>query len=251
MKHRKIINFVNEQCPSPKTVFHHELYRHECVNFLSANDCIGIELGVAAGHFSQRMVQSGKFRKFYGVDLYEDHHDTHEYKSAIKLVGLDSNYTLLRMSFDEAIELFDDNYFDFIYFDGYAHTGEEGGKTFADWYKKLKVGGMFAGDDYHDDWPLVKWAVNDMATKIGCEINVTGKNENTIFNEHPTWFFTKKAERDFVPNEKLSQIGAEIREKTRQTNGKQLKITKQNLIQIVKKIKAEDPIFAQQIKALI
>jgi hypothetical protein len=183
--------------------------------------------------------------------LYEDHHDTHEYKSAIKLVGLDSNYTLLRMSFDEAIELFDDNYFDFIYFDGYAHTGEEGGKTFADWYKKLKVGGMFAGDDYHDDWPLVKWAVNDMATKIGCEINVTGKNENTIFNEHPTWFFTKKAERDFVPNEKLSQIGAEIREKTRQTNGKQLKITKQNLIQIVKKIKAEDPIFAQQIKALI
>ncbi|MDC1120300.1 hypothetical protein OAT72_00365 [Alphaproteobacteria bacterium] len=57
---------------------------------------------------------------------------TDEYKSAIKLVGLDSNYTLLRMSCDEALDLFDDNYFDFIYFDGYAHKGEEGGKKFSD-----------------------------------------------------------------------------------------------------------------------
>ena len=115
-----------------KILYHNELHRHECVQFLGTNECIGIELGLATGHFSGRMIQSGEFKKFYGVDLYGDHHDTDEYKSAIKLVGLDSNYTLLRMSCDEALDLFDDNYFDFIYFDGYAHKGEEGGKTFSD-----------------------------------------------------------------------------------------------------------------------
>lgn len=44
----------------------------------------------------------------------------------------------------------------FIYVDGYAHTGEDRGKTLFDWYPKLKIGGLMAGDDYHDDWPLVK-----------------------------------------------------------------------------------------------
>ena len=76
------------------------------------------------------MVQSGKFKRCYGIDLYEDHHDTKEYVSALSLVGIEENYSLLRMSFDDAIGLFEDNLFDFIYFDGYAHTGEEGGKTF-------------------------------------------------------------------------------------------------------------------------
>ena len=251
MEQQKLKDFARKMCPPAKILYHNELHRHECVHFLRTNDCIGIELGVATGHFSKRMVQSGQFKKFYGVDLYEDHHDTHEYKSAIKLVGLDSNYTLLRMSFDEAIDLFDDNYFDFIYFDGYAHTGEEGGKTFSDWYKKLKIGGLFAGDDYHDDWPLVKWAVNDMANQIGCEINLTGKNENTIYNQYPTWFFTKEVEVGFITNDRLQQIGAEIRKKTRQANRKKIEVTKQNVTQIIEKIKVSDPIFASEIRDMI
>ena len=110
---------------------------------------------------------------------------------------------------------------------------------------------MFAGDDYHDDWPLVKWAVNDMANQIDCEINVTGKNDNTIYNQYPTWFFTKEAEVVFGPNDTLRQMGAEIREKTRRSTVKNIKITKQNLIQIVEKIKVEDPVFASQIKDII
>ena len=90
-----------------------------------------------------------------------------------------------------------------------------------------------------------------MANQIDCEIKVTGKNENTIYNQYPAWFFTKEVEFGFIPNDTLQQMGAEIREKTRQTNGKKVKITKQNLIQIVEKIKVEDPVFASQIKDII
>ena len=43
------------------------------------------------------------------------------------------------MTFDDAIDLFEDQFFDFIYIDGFAHTGEEGGETLIKWYRKLKV----------------------------------------------------------------------------------------------------------------
>lgn len=209
------IDIVNNIMPQVDIIFHENFYRHDVLKLLNNTDIIGIELGVAGGHYSKRMVDSGIFSKFYGVDLYEDHHNTAEYISALKLIGLNKNYVLLRMSFDDAIDLFDDNYFDFIYFDGYAHTGEEGGKTFSDWFRKLKVGGMFAGDDYHHDWPLVKWAVNDMVSKIGCELHVTSKVEDTNLNHYPSWFFLKDKEINFETDETLLRIGRKIRDDTR------------------------------------
>ena len=194
MKASKELRRIAEvSTPKVRSVVREDFFRHDVVRGLSGTDNIGIELGVAGGHFSKRMLDSGKFKCFYGVDLYEDHHDVGEYKRALQLVGLEKNYYLLRMSFDEALGLFEDAYFDFIYFDGYAHTGEEGGKTFLDWYEKLKVGGVFAGDDYHPDWPLVVWAVNSFAESIGADIEVTGRRETS--NPQPLSFLVPVEER--------------------------------------------------------
>ena len=207
--------------PDVKIKIEKDFYRHNVINSLSGANNIGIELGVAGGVFSKRMVDSGKFKIFYGVDLYSDHHNTDEYKHALKHIGLDSDYRLLRMSFDEALNLFDDNYFDFIYFDGYAHTGEEGGKSFVDWYGKVKIGGVFAGDDYHEDWPLVKWAVNSLAKALNVELSVTGMRETSDFSHYPSWFFIKEKNVDFGGplDEKLLSIGQAGKEK-RSTNNK-------------------------------
>jgi len=166
-------------------------FRHHVINGLRGSMNKGVELGVAGGVFSQRMVESGKFSHFYGVDRYGDHHDVAEYKRALRHIGLESNYRLLRMSFENALDLFPDNYFDFIYSDGYAHTGEEGGQTLVDWYKKLKTGGIMAGDDYHEDWPLVKWAVNSLVLQLGATLHVTGKTETTNLSFYPSWYFIK------------------------------------------------------------
>lgn len=203
-----------EKTPEVRTNIAQDFYRHDVIRSLQGNDNIGIELGVAGGVFSQRMVASGKFKTFYGVDLYSDHHDTEEYVRALKLVGINENYKLLRMSFDEALELFDDSYFDFIYFDGYAHTGEEGGKSFIDWYQKIKVGGVVAGDDYHPDWPLVKWAVNTFAQRLGVELTVTGLTETTNLSHYPSWFFTKLRDVEFegVLDEQLFSLGQKLKE---------------------------------------
>ncbi|WP_041535895.1 class I SAM-dependent methyltransferase [Parvibaculum lavamentivorans] len=189
-------NLARAKTPEVPVRIEQGLYRHNVIDTLQGSGNVGIELGVAGGIFSRRMVESGKFRMFYGVDLYSDHHDTAEYVRALKHVGIEENYKLLRMSFDDALALFDDHYFDFIYFDGYAHTGEEGGKSFVDWFAKVKVGGVVAGDDYHDDWPLVKWAVNSFARALDVELKVTGLTEKTNLSRYPSWFFTK--ERDFA-----------------------------------------------------
>lgn len=159
---------------------------------LAAAGNVGIELGVAAGSFSARMVQSGRFSRFVGVDVYGDGHNTAEYKKALLAVGPWSDYRLLRMTFDQALDLFPDGCFDFIYCDGYAHTGEEGGRTLVDWYPKLKPGGVMAGDDYDiETWPLVVWTAHHVALQLGVPIFVTEKVTDEPYNRYPSWYLRK------------------------------------------------------------
>ena len=168
--------------------------RFDVVNSLPDQKNVGIELGVAAGSFSARMVHSGRFKRFYGVDIYGDTHDIAEYKKALRAVGLHRNFHLLRMTFDEALDLFPDSHFDFIYCDGYAHTGEEGGRTLLDWYAKLKPGGVMAGDDYDlERWPLVVWAVHNLVAQLGVPLQVTDLVSDAPYNRYRSWFFTKPA----------------------------------------------------------
>lgn len=158
------------------------------------NGLVGVELGVAAGEFSHRMVASGRFETFFGVDMYADTHDVAQYKQALRHVGLFGPYKLLRMTFDEAFELFPDESLDFIYIDGYAHTGQEGGETIWRWARKVKVGGLIAGDDYHSDWPLVVEAVDAFALETGFDLVCTTEIEaGTNYSGHPSWAMLKLA----------------------------------------------------------
>jgi hypothetical protein len=184
--------------PQVATTVLHGKYRHDVLELLAKqHSAVGIELGVAEGIFSERIMNSQRFKIFYGVDAYADMHDTAQYKRALKRVGIESNYRLLRMRFDEAYDLFEDNYFDFIYVDGYAHSGEDGGQTIFNWYKKLAVGGVIAGDDYHHDWPLVMWGVNELAKQTGSVLHLTELVEPNIpYCQYPSWAIVKTASPD-------------------------------------------------------
>jgi hypothetical protein len=168
-------------------------FRHDVLTLLDKpTGNIGVELGVAKGIFSERMVGSRRFEIFYGIDRYGDHHDVEEYKSALRRVGLRSPYRLLRMSFDEAYDLFEDESLDFVYIDGYAHSGEEGGDTIYKWARKVRLGGVIAGDDYHARWPLVVRAVDRFARDTGFELFVTGRVEPTVdYCGFPSWAMLK------------------------------------------------------------
>lgn len=169
-------------------------HRWNVIDPLPARGNIGIELGVAAGSFSARMVQSGRFARFYGVDAYSDGHSAREYKAALLATGLASDYRLLRLTFAQAVDLFPDGYFDFIYVDGFAHSGLEGGQTLADWYPKLKPGGIMAGDDYDAKvWPLVVWAVHEAAAQLGVGLSLTELVAEETYNRFASWSFTRPA----------------------------------------------------------
>lgn len=170
--------------------------RFDVIAPLAGTGNVGVELGVAAGHFSAAMVESGKFARFYGVDVYSDlHYDIDEYREALWRTGLESCYRLLRVRFDEALELFDDNSLDFVYVDGYAHSGEDGGETIFEWSRKLKVGGVLAGDDYHLDWPLVVEAVNAYAEATDAMITLTAPEGTPRYSLYPSRSLVKEEDR--------------------------------------------------------
>lgn len=213
MNKLSVVKFAKKNMPSVDYFVASEILRHQIVGELNGSDNIGIELGVAQGVFSKRMISSGKFKEFWGVDSYGDSHNTEEYIEALKYIGIENRYRLLRMNFDEALEVFEDEYFDFIYIDGFAHTGEEGGKALIDWFRKLKVGGILAGDDYHEDWPLVQWAVNDFSEKVGVKFSITGGKEENDWCKYPSWFLRKEKNVDVFLDPCLYRIA--MKEKKR------------------------------------
>jgi hypothetical protein len=94
------------------------------------------------------------------------------------------------MRFNEALPLFPDQYFDFIYVDGYAANGEEGGGTLYDWWPKLRRGGVFAGHDYSPDWPLVMKAVDSFTSEMGLRLFTVGGEPDSAdtANLYASWF---------------------------------------------------------------
>lgn len=188
--------------------------RKELPLFLERDGLIGIELGVAGGWYSKRLMDSGLFTQLYGVDLYGDHHDTKEYIKALHNVGMGKPYWLLRMSFEEALEAFPDDHFDFVYIDGYAHTGEERGKTMFDWLKKVKVGGMIAGHDYHPKWPLVQICVDALAEELGQSVLRTADSKKRDpQDKFPSWALFRENEEVPAYPDRLRQLPARKRGK--------------------------------------
>ena len=152
---------------------------------------IGVELGVARGDFSRQLAESGRFERFFGVDAYADHHDVGEYKAALKQVGLGTGYTLLRMTFADALDLFEPDSLDFVHIDGYADTGQEGGETIYHWATKVRLGGVLSGHDYSPRFPLVVKAVDRFVRDSGFPLHVTTNPDGD--DPYPTWALIKTA----------------------------------------------------------
>jgi predicted O-methyltransferase YrrM len=149
-----------------------------------------LELGVARGDYSLSLLENSEnINHLYSIDMWADHHDINEYKIVIgKLDKHKERNSIIKLKFDQALDIFPDAYFDFIYIDGYAHTGEEDGKTFNDWWKKLKSGGVFSGDDYDiNKWPKVYNNVNSFCRQNNLKLHVI---QNLIEDRYKASFIT-------------------------------------------------------------
>jgi len=170
------------------------LPRRDDIVTLARPGGIGVELGVCEGVFSEALLKRGVLSYLYSIDMYagDRGHDIGQFTRAItRLMPFRERNCVLKLRFDEALPLFPDGFFDFIYIDGYAHTGEEDGQTFVDWYPKLKPGGIFAGHDYHADWPRVIDRVDWFVKEMNLDLHVMENLDVTGHPTYPNWFVFK------------------------------------------------------------
>ena len=78
----------------------------------------GVELGVASGHFSDHILKNSRLKLLFSIDRWNDHHTHEEYIRAANMLNQHRERSvILKMPFEEAIHLFKDELFDFIYID--------------------------------------------------------------------------------------------------------------------------------------
>lgn len=176
----------------------------------------GVELGVAGGTFSSVILQLHPPRPNYcerplgrkfselapdelrsmhimqgncltSIDRWtEPHHDIKQYATALALLSIYGERSrVIRSSFTEALVLFPEGSLDFVYIDGYAHTGQEGGQTLREWWPKLKPGGIFSGHDYSPQFQPTIDAVDAFVREHDLRLNLT--TEDAL----PSWWVVK------------------------------------------------------------
>jgi len=161
----------------------------------------GIELGVAWGDFSKYLLDNyDSWDMLYGVDEYverwggaKDPRGCRDGAMYVKVSELLSSYpyTLLKTTFSEALNHFDDEFFDFIFIDGIAHEGQDNGKTFWDWFPKLRTGGVFAGRAYDSVYPQCIETLNNFVSKnnLGDKFKVLHETANKDYVKN--WYIIK------------------------------------------------------------
>jgi len=168
--------------------------REDVVNVVRKGG-VGIELGVAEGVFSERVLRKHRLSHLFSVDLWagDRSHTVDEYKTALtRLLPFKEKSTVLRMSFDQALSLFNDQYFDFIYVDGYAHDPALTAHTLRSWWPKLKVGGILAGDDYHPHHQPHVDQINKFVSQYKLDpVLIDCHEPYSVWSEYPTWFAMK------------------------------------------------------------
>ena len=174
---------------------------------------VGVEVGVAAGHFSKQVIYTWKTcGEFYCVDLWEKQEDGYKdgcnrssesqnatYHEVIKDFAPYPKVKIIKNWSHEAVKSFQDQFFDFIYIDA-NHSYKASLEDMRMWYPKLKVGGIMAGHDYLDgpeESYGVKKAADEFAASTGLRLHKTindKASENALWPgswEGCSWIVTK------------------------------------------------------------
>jgi len=190
--------------------------RYELLSSLPKHYRSAVEIGVWQGWYMIQMLQRTNMfivgiDPWTATDSYEDvdptaenfnhlamGNDGYEWQetrymatySALNNLKIGGRWALFRSYSHNAICFFTDKEHDFIYIDG-EHSYEAVSRDMADWWPKVKVGGILAGHDYNDNNPGTIKAVDEFAAKHNLEFKLTGTNPDKGDANAPSWVFIK------------------------------------------------------------
>jgi hypothetical protein len=158
---------------------------------------IGAELGVCRGFYSKVLLETSQLTTLYSIDRWagdRGHTNEQREEAAARLRPYGSRSVLVTATFEEAVVQFPDEHFDFVYIDGYAHTGQDDGQTMDLWWPKVKPGGIMAGHDYGEGaFQVNKDAVDRFVASTGLPMYLTHEKEEHIPDDVqiPSWLIQK------------------------------------------------------------
>ncbi len=140
------------------------------VNFIGKEGLTMLEIGSYLGESTAIFLKTGSFVKIHCLDFWSGGYDPKDYASS-HMSGVESKFDYFAKNHPEKINkikansleipnLFDDDYFDFIYIDG-DHSYEAVKRDIANCLPKLKKNGYIAGHDYGYSLFNVKQAVDE------------------------------------------------------------------------------------------
>jgi hypothetical protein len=149
-----------------------------------------LEIGCDIGDTAFSYLECNPNLILYSIDPYDDYVDWNGkvlndrqklYQHVVdRFKPFGERFKLVRSTSDEAVSLFEDEFFDLIFIDG-LHTYEQLSKDCDNYYSKLKTGSIFSGHDY-TVIDGVNRAVNEFSQKLNKEVH-RGEND--------TWFWIK------------------------------------------------------------
>jgi predicted O-methyltransferase YrrM len=149
-----------------------------------------LEIGCDIGDTTQFLLDSNPTCVLTGIDPYVNYVDwngnnlnerevVYE-RFMARMSGYKNRFALLREYSDDAAGRVYENFFDLIFIDG-LHEYDQLTKDCANFYSKLKEGGIFAGHDYNAIAGVRK-AADEFAAKCGKQILIT---------ECDVWYWVK------------------------------------------------------------
>jgi len=194
--------------------------RYELLSSLPESFSHGIEIGVWEAWYTLHMLQRTNMfivgiDPWTATDSYEDVDPTAEnfdprakgpdgflwqetrymasYGGLSKYQEFGGRWRLFRSFSHDIVHFFTPHAHDFIYIDG-EHTYKAVSRDMADWWPKVKIGGILAGHDYNDSNPGTIKAVDEFAAKYNLEFKITGTNSDRGDAGAPSWVFIKGEE---------------------------------------------------------
>lgn len=167
---------------------------------------VGAEVGVFAGHYSEVLCRAVPGLKLYCVDAWAPYagYRDHKFEASFKR-AYDStverlkpyNHEIIRKFSMDAVKDFEDESLDFVYIDG-NHSYEHVRDDIREWAKKVRKGGIVAGDDYYvmaSGNVGVIQAVDEYAKQHDIAMNIIPADKVSIIthdDRQPQWYFVKE-----------------------------------------------------------